>query len=353
MAVTRKETIMKNDRIRAALIGAGRIGQEHARNLVSLPQVEVAIVCDPRIEAAKMLLPVVRAEKVTDSTDEVLSRSDIDSVIICTPTDTHAALIEAAAEAGKAIFCEKPVALELGRTQKALAKVAEKGVPFQIGFQRRFDTGYAEAKRRIEERELGRLDQFRTVGRDPGPPPREYLEKCGGLFLDQAIHEFDIARFLMGDVTEVSAWGTVRFHPDAQELGDVDTATTFLRFSSGALGVVENSRQAVYGYDIVTEVFGENGKLVIQAEPKTPLRHYHKDGYKLDHYHFFMDRFGPAFRAELEGFFNAIANGNPPSPGSKDALESLKIALAATRSLKESRSVKLTEIEEINSNEQR
>src|SRR5260370_33187986 len=136
MAVTSKETIVKNDRIRSALIGAGRIGQEHARNLVSLPQVEVAIVCDPRLEAAKMLLPVVRAEKVTDSTDEVLSRSDIDSVIICTPTDTHAALIEAAAEAGKAIFCWKTVALELGRTEKALAKVVEKGVPVHIEFQR-------------------------------------------------------------------------------------------------------------------------------------------------------------------------------------------------------------------------
>jgi myo-inositol 2-dehydrogenase/D-chiro-inositol 1-dehydrogenase len=335
---------MKNDKIRTALIGAGRIGQEHAKNLVTLPQVEVVVVCDPRIEAAKRLLPVVRAEKVTDSWEEILTRNDIDAIIICTPTDTHAPLIEAAAEAGKAIFCEKPVALELARTQRALAKVAEKGVPFQIGFQRRFDTGYAEAKRRIEEGKIGRLDQFRTVGRDPAPPPREYLEVCGGLFLDQAIHEFDIARYLMGNVDEVNAWGAVRFHPDAKELGDVDTATTLLRFSSGALGVVENSRQAVYGYDIVTEVFGQHGKLVVQAEPKTPLRHYHKDGYQLDHFHFFMDRFGPAFRAEIEAFFKAVANGKSPSPGSEDALESLKIGLAARLSWQESRPVKLTEI---------
>jgi predicted dehydrogenase len=135
-------------------------------------------------------------------------------------------------------------------------------------------------------------------------------------------------------------WGSARFYA----AGDIDTATTLLRFSSGALGVVENSRRAVYGYDIVTEVFGENGKIVVQAEPKTPLREYNKDGYRLDHYHFFMDRFGPAFRAELEAFFHAISNGKPPGPGSNDALESLKIALAATRSLKESRSVKLTEI---------
>jgi myo-inositol 2-dehydrogenase / D-chiro-inositol 1-dehydrogenase len=335
---------MKNDRIAVALLGAGRIGQEHAKNLGALPQVEVVVVCDPRIESAEAVRPLVRAKDVTPSPEEAVNRKDVDAVIICTPTDTHAALIEAAAKTGKAVFCEKPVALDLTRTQQALATVAEKGVPFQIGFQRRFDSGYAEAKRRIEAGVLGRLDQFRTVGRDPAPPPKEYLAKSGGLFLDQAIHEFDIARFLMGDVIEVSAWGTVRFHPEAEEFDDIDTATTLLRFASGALGVVENSRRAVYGYDIVTEAFGENGKIVIQAEPKTPLREYNKDGYRLDHYHFFMDRFGPAFRAELEAFFQAVSNGKPPSPGPSDALESLKIALAATRSLKEGRSVKLTEI---------
>jgi len=335
---------MKNDRIAVALLGAGRIGQEHAKNLAALPQVEVVVVCDPRIESAEAVRPLVRAKEVTPSPEDAVNRKDVDAVIICTPTDTHAALIEAAAETGKAVFCEKPVALDLTRTQQALATVAEKRVAFQIGFQRRFDSGYAEAKRRIEAGVLGRLDQFRTVGRDPAPPPKEYLAKSGGLFLDQAIHEFDIARFLMGDVIEVSAWGTVRFHPDAEEFDDIDTATTLLRFASGALGVVENSRRAVYGYDIVTEVFGENGKILVQAEPKTPLREYNKEGYRLDHYHFFMDRFGPAFRAELEAFFQAVSNGKPPSPGPTDALESLKIALAATRSLKEGRSVKLTEI---------
>lgn len=335
---------MKNDRITVGLLGAGRIGQEHAKNLAALPQVEVAVVCDPRIEAAEAIRPLVRAREITASPEQVVGRNDVDAVVICTPTDTHAALIEAAAETGKAIFCEKPVALDLTITQRALATVAKKGVAFQIGFQRRFDTGYAEARRRIEGGELGRLDQFRTVGRDPAPPPRAYLEKSGGLFLDQAIHEFDIARFLMGEVAEVNAWGSVRFHPDAGEFGDVDTATTLLRFASGALGVVENSRRAVYGYDMVTEVFGEHGKLVVQAEPKTPLRHYHKDGYNLDHYHFFMDRFGPACRAELESFFDAISNGTPPSPGPADALESLKIALAATISLKEKRAVEMTEV---------
>ncbi|HEY0789739.1 MAG TPA: inositol 2-dehydrogenase [Chthoniobacterales bacterium] len=335
---------MDNNKISVALIGAGRIGQEHARNLASFPDVTVAVVCDPRREAAELARPLARARDVSESAEEVLNRDDIAAVVICTPTDTHADLIGAAAATGKAVFCEKPVALDLDRTQRALRMVAEKGVPFQIGFQRRFDTGYAEAKKRLDAGALGRLDQFRAVGRDPGPPPKEYLANSGGLFVDQAIHDFDLARFLMGEVSEVQAWGAVRFNQDAAEMGDVDTATTLLRFANGALGVVESSRQAVYGYDIVTEIFGEKGKLVVQAEPKTPLRHYHRQGYQMDHYHFFMDRFGPAFRAELNAFFNAVATGTSPSPGVQDAVDSLKVAVAATRSWKENRPVKLTEV---------
>src|SRR3984957_11796740 len=155
---------MENDKVTVGLLGAGRIGQEHAKNLAAFPQVKVAVVCDPRIEAAEAIRPLVRAREVTASPEQVVSRNDVDAVVICTPTDSHAALIEAAAETGKAIFCEKPVALDLTRTQQALATVAQKGVAFQIGFQRRFDSGYAEAKRRVEAGVLGRLDQFRTVG---------------------------------------------------------------------------------------------------------------------------------------------------------------------------------------------
>jgi len=253
-------------------------------------------------------------------------------------------LIEASARAGKAVFCEKPVSLALDRTAKALQVVAEAGVAFQIGFQRRFDTGYAEAKRRIETGAIGRLDQFRAVGRDPGPPPKDYLARSGGLFIDQAIHDFDLARFLIGEVDEVQAWGTERFSSDAAELGDIDTATTFLRFKHGALGVVENSRRAVFGCDIVTEVFGEKGKLIVHAEPKTPLRHYRDSGCEIDHFQFFVDRFGPAFRAELEHFFACFAEQKSPSPGPADALESLRIAVAATKSWKERRPVKGAEV---------
>ena len=334
----------KTQPISVALFGAGRIGQEHARNLAALPDIQVQVVCDPIIEAAQRAQPLARALEYSANFQDVMKRSDIDAVVICTPTDTHADLIEAAARTGKAIFCEKPVALDLNRTKQALQEVERARVPFQIGFQRRFDTGYAEAKRRIEKNELGRLDQFRAVGRDPAPPPASYLEKSGGLFIDQAIHDFDLARFLMGEVESVSAWGTVRFLREAAALGDVDTATTLLRFTSGALGVVENSRQAVYGYDIVTEVFGEHGKLLIQAEPKTPLRHYHKEGYRLDHFYFFMDRFGEAFRTEIAAFFAAVREGRTPSPGVHDALASQQVSVAATISFRENRPVKLAEL---------
>jgi myo-inositol 2-dehydrogenase / D-chiro-inositol 1-dehydrogenase len=336
---------MSDVRLRVALLGAGRIGQEHSRSLIADPRVKVVAVCDPRLEAARQTAATITGAIATDQSVEIFSSSAVDAIVICTPTDTHAQLIEEGARAHKAIFCEKPVALDLQRTKQALAVVEENGVPFQIGFQRRFDSGYAEARKKIARGLLGRIDQFRAVGRDPGPPPKEYLAKSGGLFLDQAIHEFDLARFLVGEVQSVFAVGAVRFSHDAAELGDVDTATTILRFENGALGVIENSRRAVYGYDIVTEVFGEAGKLVVQAERKTPLRFFREGGSEQDHHHFFMDRFRDAFRAELEAFFTAVLERTKPSPGVADAIGALRIGLAATQSQKLGRVVQRQEID--------
>jgi myo-inositol 2-dehydrogenase / D-chiro-inositol 1-dehydrogenase len=336
---------MSDLKLRVALLGAGRIGQEHSKTLIADQRVQVVAVCDPRLEAARQTAATISGAIATDESGEILSSDQVDAIVICTPTDTHAQLIEEGARAGKAVFCEKPVALDLQRTKEALAVVEEKGVPFQIGFQRRFDSGYAGARKKIARGLLGRIDQFRAVGRDPGPPPKEYLAKSGGLFLDQAIHEFDLARFLVGEVNSVFATGTVRFSEDAAELGDVDTATTILHFENGALGVIENSRRAVYGYDIVTEVFGEAGKLVVQAERKTPLRFFREGGSEQDHHHFFMDRFRDAFRAELEAFFTAVLQRSQPSPGAADAIGALRIGLAATQSRKLGRVVQLDEID--------
>ncbi len=203
---------MSDVKLRVALLGAGRIGQEHSRTLIADPRVQVVAVCDPRLGVARQMAATIPGATATDESREILSSSGVDAIIICTPTDTHAELIEEGAHAHKAVFCEKPVALDLQRTKQALQVVEESGVPFQIGFQRRFDSGYAEARKRISQGLLGRIDQFRAVGRDPDPPPKEYLAKSGGLFLDQAIHEFDLARFLVGEVQSVFAAGVVRFH---------------------------------------------------------------------------------------------------------------------------------------------
>jgi myo-inositol 2-dehydrogenase/D-chiro-inositol 1-dehydrogenase len=327
-----------------ALMGAGRAGREHAANLVAFPDVRVALVCDPLIDAAQAAGKLARSEKVTASADEVFEGKEVEAVIISTPTPTHAEYMERAARAGKAIFCEKPVSLDLARAAQALEVVKACNVPFQIGFDRRFDPGYAEAKRRIEAGALGQIDQFVSVSRDPAPPPKEYMARSGGLLIDSAIHDFDIARFFVGEVEEVFSWGSVRFCDYAQEAGDVDTATTFLKFKGGAQGVVQNCRRAAYGYDVMTEVAGEHGKFVVQAEAKTPLYHFRKGGWERDYYYFFMDRFGAAFRAELAAFFEALSRGEKLTPGITDALESLRIGVAATRSLKEGRPVKVAEV---------
>ena len=331
-------------RLGVALLGAGRMGREHALNLAGMPGVKAVAVADPDREAAETARRLTGAERTYAEPEAAIADPATDAVLIVTPTQTHAALIEAAARAGKAIFCEKPVALDLEETRRVLATVAEAGVPFQIGFQRRYDPGYAEARRRLDDGEVGAVEQFRAVARDPAPPALEYLAVSGGIFLDQAIHDLDLARFFVGEVEELAAWGTVRVDPRIKELGDVDTATTLLRFRNGALGVLENSRRAVYGYDIRTEVFGATGKLVVDAVPRTPVWSYREGGIGADHYRFFMDRFREAYRLEVEAFFRALDEGRPPSPGPEDAIESLRLALAATRSLREGRPVKSGEV---------
>lgn len=332
--------------IRFAILGAGRMGLEHGQALVGLPEAQVVAVADPVKAAAQKVARLTRAPRTYADPLDAIHDPEVQAVIIVTPTSTHAALIEAAARAGKAIFCEKPVAADLAETERVMKIVGETGVPFQIGFQRRFDTGFAQAKERILAGELGTIEQFAATGRDPAPPPLEYLKVSGGIFLDQAIHDLDIARFLVGEVEEVLAIGDAKVDPAIAEMGDADTTTVLLRFANGAQGVVQNSRRAVYGYDVRTEVFGSGGKFVLDATPKTPLLSY-ADGVKMDHYHFFMDRFRDAYRAEIAAFVASLRAGTPPQPGAFDAAESLRLALACTRSLKEGRAVKVADVQGI------
>ena len=258
-------------RLGIALLGAGRLGAAHARTLASLPEVHLAVVADPA-PAARELGTRYGARAVADPLEAIADR-EVEAVVIVTPTGMHAGQIEAAARARKAIFCEKPIALEVASTEHALAVVKECGVPLQIGFQRRYDTGFADARQRIAAGEIGRLHLLRSVSYDPYPPPPHYIPTCGGQFVDMTIHDIDVARFLTGsEAAEVSAIGAA-LGPEAEAfraVNDWDTTVLSIRFTSGALGSIVNSRQSGYGYDIHTEVLGDHGALKVGYERHTP-----------------------------------------------------------------------------------
>jgi myo-inositol 2-dehydrogenase/D-chiro-inositol 1-dehydrogenase len=222
--------------------------------------------------------------------------------------------------------------------------VRERKVPVQLGFMRRYDPGYAKAKAKIEAGELGKLETFRALSRDTYPPSLEFLLGSGGLFLDMSVHDFDLARFLVGEVDEVCAWGGVLIDERFAQASDADTAFTLLRFKNGVLGVVETSRHSNWGYDIRTEVAGSVGKVVVEAPQKTPLLFAKDFASSHDHYENFPDRFEAGYRLQLEAFFAALREGRTPTPGPEDALETLRLAVAATKSWREKRPVKLSEI---------
>ncbi|MDX2005501.1 MAG: inositol 2-dehydrogenase [Meiothermus sp.] len=327
-----------------AFIGAGRMGLSHARTLGGIPAARVVVVADPDLEAARRGQALCGAETATSDIDAAIGAPGVEAVMIVTPTNTHAALIQKAARAGKAVWCEKPIALTLAETQQTLEVVEAAGVPCQIGFQRRYDPGYAQARRLIEEGKLGKLEAFRALSRDTYLPSPQSLPPSGGTFLDMSVHDFDLARFLVGEVEEVSAWGAVLAHPMFADADDCDTAVCMLRFESGVLGVVEAARHSNWGYDIRTEVAGSEGKVVIEAPPKTPLQHFTGFQNHTDVYLNFPDRFEQAYRSQMEAFFDALLQGKTPTPGPRDALETLRICLAAKQSWKQGRPVKVREV---------
>jgi len=334
----------RGEPIGVAVLGAGRMGQTHIRNLAAIPDARVMAVADPVAEAAEAGRALARAEQAFTDPHEAIAAPGVDAVVIVTPTSTHASLIEAAARAGKAIWSEKPIALELAETARVVDVVRRAGVPVQLGFMRRFDPGYAAAKARIDAGELGRIEQFRALSRDTYPPPVEFLYDAGGIFLDMTVHDLDLARFLVGEVEEVYAWAEVLAEPRFAEAGDFDTALAMLRFENGAMGVVETARHGPWGYDIRTEVAGAKGKVVIEDVQKTAATFSHDFGFEGDHFENFPDRFADAFRLELEAFVAAIRDGKTPTPGPEDALETLRLAIACTRSRAEGRPVKLSEV---------
>jgi myo-inositol 2-dehydrogenase/D-chiro-inositol 1-dehydrogenase len=331
------------DRVRVGLIGAGRIGRRHATTLAAeVPAAELAVICDVVPDAAKAAAEAVRTDRWTGDVGAVLGDSSIRAIVIASSTDSHAPLIAAAAQAGKDVFCEKPVALDLAATDAALATVETAGVRLQIGFQRRYDKGFRRAKEKIARGELGRIEAIRDTMRDPGPPSRAYLETCGGLYRDMTIHNFDTVRWLMGDeVTEVYAVGAAVVDPVFAELGDIDTSIVTLRFAGGGLAVIDNSRRAAFGYDVRTEIFGSAGALFVGYSRATPLLHLTPAGVCSDHVNWFLDRFDQAYVDELRDFVDSIVENRAPNVTGRDGRAAMALAYAAEASRRENRPVSL------------
>jgi myo-inositol 2-dehydrogenase/D-chiro-inositol 1-dehydrogenase len=323
--------------LRMGVLGVGRIGRMHA-DLLSrqVPGATVAGVYDADPDAAQ-----AAEAPAFDGLDELLA--EVDAVAICSTTETHADLIVAAARAGKAIFCEKPISLELAEVDRALAAVAEAGVPFQIGFNRRFDPAHAAVRDAVVRGDVGEPHLVRISSRDPEPPPLEYVRGSGGIFLDMTIHDFDMARFVTGsEVVEVFARGAVRIDPAFGEVDDVDTALVTLVHANGCLTAIDNSRRAVYGYDQRVEVFGARG----MAASENPHAHSAlvrtADGTRQSPLpHFFLERYIPSYLREWDAFVEAVRTGTPTPVSGADARAPLVIGLAAWQSLREGRPVEL------------
>ncbi len=333
--------------LQVGLIGTGRIGQVHAATITRhVPDARLVAVADVNLDAARRCAEEYRIPWHSDDPYQLLARADVEAVLICSPTDTHADLIEAAAQAGKHIFCEKPISLDLAQTDRALRAVRAAGVALQLGFNRRFDANHQRVREAIRNGEIGEPHLIHIISRDPAPPPIAYVRVSGGLFLDMAIHDFDMARFLIGDeVSEVFAWADVKVDPAIGEAGDVDTAVTMLRFASGVIGTVDNSRRAVYGYDQRVEVFGSGG--AIQTLNNYPNQAVVSDARAVRRdlpLHFFMQRYVESYRAEIEAFVRVVREGQPVPVSGEDARQALRIALAARESWRSGKPVKVDSI---------
>jgi myo-inositol 2-dehydrogenase / D-chiro-inositol 1-dehydrogenase len=328
------------------VIGVGRIGAMHARLLAGqVPGAALAAVNDALPEAAHALGDELGVA-VAGSAEELVARPDVDAVAICSSTETHAPLIAAAAEAGKPIFCEKPVSHDLVEVDRALEAVRQTGVPFQIGFNRRFDPAHQSVRDAVVAGEVGDPHLLRITSRDPYPPPPGYVRVSGGIFLDMTIHDFDMARYVTGsEVVEVFARGAVRIDPSFADAGDVDTALVVLIHESGCITSIDNSRQASYGYDQRVEVFGSGG----MAASENPLRHtgvtQTAEGTSRPVLpDFFLERYIPSYIREWEAFVGAVSAGEETPVGMVDARAPLVIGLAAARSLQEGRPVRVEEV---------
>ena len=332
-------------KINVGVIGAGRIGRIHARNLkFQIPGAKLLAIADVIAESAQTVADELEIPLCEQNYHRLLENGDIQAVVICSSTDTHAQIMMEAAEANKHIFCEKPIALEMDKIDRALAAVDKAKVKLQVGFNRRFDPSFRRAKELVESGKIGVPQLLRISSRDPQPPPLDYIKVSGGLFLDMMIHDFDMARYLLGEeVTELMATGTCLIDSAIGKCGDVDTAVVLLKFKGGALGTIDNSRQAVYGYDQRIEVFGSKGSVVVENKTPTEVTIHSADAIQSDKpLHFFLERYQEAYLAEMNQFITCVLEDKKPPVGGVDGKISVAMGYAAMESLNIGTFVKVT-----------
>jgi myo-inositol 2-dehydrogenase/D-chiro-inositol 1-dehydrogenase len=330
--------------IRFGLLGAGRIGKVHAKAIGGNPDAKLAAVADSIEDAARAIADAYGCE--IRSIDAIEAAGDVDAVVICTPTDTHADLIERFARAGKAIFCEKPIDLNIARVKSCLGVVRETGATLMVGFNRRFDPHFMAVRKAIDEGRIGRPEMVQITSRDPGAPPLDYIARSGGIFRDMTIHDFDMARFLLGEEpVTVSASASVLTDPAIGKAGDYDSVTVTLTTATGRHCLISNSRRASYGYDQRIEVHGSAGMVAAENQREADIEIANGDGFtRPPLLSFFMTRYTAAYANEIAAFIEAVKTGKPAAPSGEDGLAALALADAALKSVAERRTVALNEI---------
>jgi len=329
--------------IRIAMLGAGRIGKIHARNIAANPRCRLVAVADAIADSARSLAESLGAEASTDAA-ATLARGDVDAVVIGTPTDTHVDLMLAAARGGKAVLCEKPVDLDISRADAAVAEIARLGAKVMVAFNRRFDPSAVALKRAIDAGEIGAVRQVVITSRDPAPPPLSYIASSGGIFRDMMIHDFDMARWLLGEEpAEVAAVASCQIDPAIGKAGDYDMLMVVLQTAAGRQCHINNSRHCVYGYDQRVEVFGAEGMLLNDNLRATTLRRYGAAETEAREplLNFFLERYADAYRLELDAFVEAVEAGRPMPVTVADGRQALRLADAALESATTGRRVRI------------
>jgi myo-inositol 2-dehydrogenase / D-chiro-inositol 1-dehydrogenase len=339
--------MMQRSTLRFGVLGVGRIGKIHIENLVNrIPGAEVVAVSDVAAAELEAVATKFGIGRTFADYRDLLDLPDVDAVAICSPTNLHYQMIVDAVAHGKPIFCEKPIDLSLEKVQAANEQVGRRRLPMMVGFNRRFDPNFLKVREIVASGQIGRPHVLRITSRDPGPPPEQYIRASGGIFLDMTIHDFDMARYLMGsEVTEVYTRAAVLVDPMIGHAGDWDTAVITLTFENGAFASIDNSRKAVYGYDQRVEMFGSDGMATVTNN--TPDSHILCDRAGIHTslpLNFFLERYAESYVREMRAFVDAVANGTPVPVSGEDGFKAAVIAMAAAKSARENRPVKLTEI---------